>query len=216
MNKKKIVIIASAVALVAILMVVGYLSSGLVDPKNQVWGNNLTVYSYVSSGKTYDSIEIAMAEVDEHYSEEKLLGTVRTGNVTIIFLLSEGQAGEHGTSCVKAHEFVTVDGGYNHKGGRTTTFEGSVHYDSYDWQTTMRSDLSNSTKKTYRSIIGKGKKYTVLPAWGISDTGEVKDVTVDGQGIDEVIPFSHDGTDYYLWIIYDLQTENDAVDIVIE
>ena len=138
MKKKRVILIISAVVLVVTLMVLGYLSSGLIDPKNQVWGNNLTAYSYVSSGKTYD------------------------------------------------------------------------------WQTTMRSDLSNSTKKTYRSIIGKGKKYTVLPAWGISNTEKVKDVTVDGQEIDEVIAFSHDGTDYYLWIIYDLQTENAAVDIVIE
>ena len=216
MKKKRIIIITSVVVLVILLMVLGYLSSGLIDPKNQVWGNNLTAYSYVSSGKTYDSIEVAMAEVDEHYDEEVLLGAVRTGNVTIVFLLDDGQTGEHGTSCVKAHEFVTVDGGYNHKGGRTTTFAGSIHNDSYDWQTTMRADLSNSTKKTYRSIIGKGKKYTVLPAWGISDTEEVQNIAVDGQGIDEVIGFSHDGTDYYLWIIYDLQTGNDAVDIVIE
>ena len=63
MKKRRIVIITSAVALAIILVVLGYISSGLSDPKNMVSGNNLSAYSYVSSGKTYDSIESAMAEL---------------------------------------------------------------------------------------------------------------------------------------------------------
>lgn len=58
--------------------------------------------------------------------------------------------------------------------------------------------------------------YGVLPAWGVSDTDQVKNMTVDGQSVDHVIEFTWESDTYYLWIIDDLQTKNNAVDIVID
>lgn len=58
--------------------------------------------------------------------------------------------------------------------------------------------------------------YGVLPAWGVSDTDKIKHMTIDGQCVDHVIEFLQSGTTYYLWIIDDLQTEHNAVDIEID
>lgn len=41
-------------------------------------------------------------------------------------------------------------------------------------------------------------------------------MTVDGQKVDEIIEFSKEEENYYLWIIDDLQTENNAKDIKID
>ena len=50
----------------------------------------------------------------------------------------------------------------------------------------------------------------------MSDNSKIESVTVDGQKIDEVHTIDVDGKEYYLWIIYDLQTENKSADVVIE
>ena len=65
-------------------------------------------------------------------------------------------------------------------------------------------------------IVKPREEYGVLPAWGVSDTDKVKHMTVDGQKVDKVIEFSYKEETYYLWIIDDLKTENNAVDIKIE
>lgn len=60
------------------------------------------------------------------------------------------------------------------------------------------------------------KYYKALPAWGVTDNSNVQNVTVDGQKIDEVHEIDVDGETYYLWIIYDLQTQNKVSDVIIE
>ena len=49
-----------------------------------------------------------------------------------------------------------------------------------------------------------------------TDNSNVQNVTVDGQKIDEVHEIDVDGETYYLWIIYDLQTQNKVSDVIIE
>ena len=60
------------------------------------------------------------------------------------------------------------------------------------------------------------KQYGVLPAWGVTDYSDISNVTVDDQKIDEVHEIDVDGETYYLWIIYDLQTQNKVSDVIIE
>ena len=61
-----------------------------------------------------------------------------------------------------------------------------------------------------------GKMNNRVFAWGVSDNPKIESVTVDGQKIDEVHTIDVDGKEYSLWIIYDLQTENKAANVVIE
>ena len=71
-----------------------------------------------------------------------------------------------------------------------------------------------SRDAVYRGAVEK--KYKVLPAWGVTDYSDISNVTVDDQKIDEVHEIDVDGETYYLWIIYDLQTQNKVSDVIIE
>lgn len=74
--------------------------------------------------------------------------------------------------------------------------------------------MSQSKLSVYENTAEK--YYKALPAWGVTDNSNVQNVTVDGQKIDEVHEIDVDGETYYLWIIYDLQTQNKVSDVIIE
>lgn len=80
------------------------------------------------------------------------------------------------------------------------------------WEETFRADLSQTSKKSYQKLR---QRYEALPAWGISDQESVKDVLIEGQGIDQMITIPVDGKDYYLWIMNDLKTDKNAKDVEI-
>ena len=63
---------------------------------------------------------------------------------------------------------------------------------------------------------GVEKKYKAIPAWGVTDYSDISNVTVDDQKIDEVHKLDVDGKTYYLWIINDLKTQNEASEVRIE
>lgn len=214
MKKKYIIFTLIAVvftiALAAIITV--------CDPENMIMGNNANASGYGRGGiheKKFMSLEDALKEamkaeeVEKDYEVMTLLYEAQTGNLKKVFMLYKDQ--------IRGYEFfVNENGSYSYSGVRTTTFANFFEEKKYDWKTTVLSDLSNSTGKGYKKVVNPKKKYGLLPAWGVSDTDQVKYMTVDGQKVDEVIEFSTDGEKYYLWMIDDLQTENNAKDIKIE
>lgn len=209
MKKKAIIIVIFFLTVVGILAVIFKLS-GIYDPGNVLLGNNINSYFYTRAiGKeSYESLERAMNVVDKGYSKEKLLYKSETGNVAKVFMLAENE--------VEGYEFLIRDNRYYYIGGRNLVFYGVNQTKEYSWEETVLCDLSCSTKKTYKNIIKIGERYNVLPAWGVSDREQIKDITIDGQEIDTVIDFSQNGKLYYLWIINDLKTENNAANVIIE
>ena len=84
----------------------------------------------------------------------------------------------------------------------------------YTWKETFLDDLFISWDAVYRGAVEK--KYKVLPAWGVTDYSDISNVTVDDQKIDEVHELDVDGKTYYLWIINDLKTQNEASEVRIK
>ena len=80
----------------------------------------------------------------------------------------------------------------------------------YTWKETFLADLFMSRDAVYRGAVEK--KYKVLPAWGVTDYSDISNVTVD----DQKIELDVDGKTYYLWIINDLKTQNEASEVRIE
>ena len=198
--------------------------TGVYDPDNMVIGNNLNAAGY-GKGKFHDkeftSIEKALQAVVEEdggdYSNMKLLYQAATGNLEKVYLLESSQVDTYEFHEVKGYEFLIKENGtYSYMGIKSRQFKYNGQTEKYDWKTTVLSDLSDSTSKGYKKFVNPKETYGVLPAWGVSDTEEVKNMTVDGQGVDHVIEFTLDGATYYLWIIDDLQTESNAVDVVID
>lgn len=208
-RRKKVIKILVLLAVVGIIGTV-FVMSGIYDPDNRILGNNqnVTWYSRTIGTEAYAAIEDAVKSHDENYNKEKMLYTLHTGNVAEVFMLNGNE--------VTGYEFIIKDEKYHYIGERKLIINGGASVKEYDWEMTLRSDLSYSTGKSYKNITSVGTKYSVLPAWGISDREQVRNVTFDGQAVDEVIPFSDEQGTYYLWIIHDLQTKNDAVDVVIE
>ena len=156
-------------------------------------------------------------ELGSDYDNMTLLYEATTGNLEKVFMLESTLTDSYKFHKVNGYEFIiNKNGTYSYSGNISMNFEYTGQTKKYDWKTTALSDLSNSTKKWYKKLVNPRDTYGVLPAWGVSDTDKIKHMTVDGQSVDHVIEFSQDGQTYYLWIIDDLQTENNAVDIVID
>lgn len=207
-NRKRVFIIFTIITILGLFGAV-FIFTGGIDSKNKILGNNLhaTFYSRGMGQKAYETLEDAMKTVAKDYVKEDELYTAQIQNVAKVFMLHKNE--------VIGYEFLIREGHYYYIGERKNVFYFENQPEKYDWETTVLSDLSCSTRKSYKIIIHIGKKYMVLPAWGISDNEKIGDVMIDGQEIDEIITFEQEGKKYYLWIIHDLQTENDAADIKI-
>lgn len=208
-SKRKQVFIISAIIIILGLFGVVYKLIGGIDSKNKISGNNLhaTLYSRGIGKEAYETLEDAIKAVAKDYVKKDELYTAQTKNVAKVFVLHKNE--------VIGYEFLIQERYYYYIGERKNVFYIENQPEKYDWETTVLSDLSCSTCKSYKTIIHIGKKYMVLPAWGISDNEKIGDVMIDGQEIDEIISFEQEGKKYYLWIIHDLQTENNAADIKI-
>lgn len=207
-NRKQVFIIFAIIIILGLFGALFWFIGG-IDSKNTILGNHLnaTLYSRGIGKKAYETLEDAMKAVAKDYLREDELYTAQTQNVAKVFILYKNE--------VIGYEFLIQEGHYYYIGERKNVFYIENQPEKYDWETTVLSDLSYSTRKSYKKIIHIGKKYMVLPAWGISDNEKIGDIMVDGQEIDEIITFEQEGKRYYLWIIHDLQTENDAADIKI-
>lgn len=209
MKKRKKVIILFAIVVVAGIAALVFKVSGIYDPENNVPGNNQNVTWYIRElgAQAYGTIDEAMKSHNENYEKEKVLYMAHTGNVARVFMVNGDE--------VTGYEFIVKEEKYHYVGERKLIINGMGSEKEYEWEATLRSDLSYSTKTSYRNIINIGTKYMICPAWGVSDREQVRKVTFDGQAVDEVVEFSKGQETYYLWIIDDLKTKNNAVDVMI-
>lgn len=208
-KRKTVIIILAILAVIGIIGAV-FLMSGIYNPNNNIQGNNqnVTWYTRKIGTESYVTIEDAMKAHDKNYNKEKMLYRCDTENVAKVFMLNGDE--------VTGYEFIIKEEKYYYIGERKLIIDGGISGKEYDWETTLRSDLSYSTRKSYRNITNIGTKYLVLPAWGISDREQIRDITFDSQAVDEVIPFIKGESTYYLWIVHNLKTRNDAVNVVID
>ena len=150
-----------------------------------------------------------LEEEERDYSNMTLLYQATTEKLVKVFMLCEDE--------VCGYEFyINENGTYSYSGGKDVDFSKVNEEKRHDWKTSVLSDVSDATSKGYKKFVKPYETYGVLPAWGVSDTDQVKNMTVDGQSVDHVIEFTWESDTYYLWIIDDLQTKNNAVDIVID
>lgn len=198
--------------IVAVFIVGGvWLLTYAVDPANSIKGNNIIAENFQRAvgSDGYASLEEAMSVLDENYEKERVLYQKECNNMAKIFVLEDDR--------VICYEFwIDSNSEYHNTGSRTLVFTGFYENEPYDWKTTVRADLSYSTKKTNRKFLKLPELYGVTPAWGVSTDEQVKNVTIDGQQPDYIAEFFKDGKSYYLWVIDDLKTQKDAVDIVIQ
>lgn len=216
MKKKKKWLILLCIVLVIAAGTAALILTGVYDPDNTMTGNNANATGYGKGGlhdKEFKSVEDALQAVLEEEDVDpdkvKLLYQARTGDLEKVYLLRQDE--------VEGYEFqINGEEEYCYIGVRSAMFANFYETKTYSLEETVLADLSSSTSKGYKKLVNPRELYGVLPAWGISDSEKVRDMTVDGQSVDEVVGFSQDGETYYLWIIDDLKTENNAVDIRIE
>ena len=177
-------------------------------------------YSVGIPRTTYDTPEEAIrANRDEDYEEEKQLFKIKNNDIIHVYTQNYYDTyDEQGNivseyTCFNCYDVLEKDMRYYYLGSRylSVNFFGE---DKFTWEKTFRGDLYDS-RSNYDNYFAR-KIYKSILAWGVSDNPKIESVTVDGQKIDEVHTIDVDGTEYYLWIIYDLQTENKIADVVIE
>ncbi|OLA19550.1 MAG: hypothetical protein BHW20_00970 [Eubacterium sp. 41_20] len=192
-KKKKIIIaiIVFVIVFICICIIMRYLHRDDEFLKGAN-GNAMTYINDVHPNK-YKSVDEALLDVDEKVKSEKQL-----------------------CQNVNCFDFMKDNEGYTYCGGRVLNidFVESLAEDSYTWEETFVSDLSQSMLHTFKASVEK--KYKAIPAWGVTDYSDISNVTVDDQKIDEVHELDVDGKTYYLWIINDLKTRNKASEVRIE
>lgn len=203
--KKQIRAILTLVLVFAAMIAILLILRGMADSDNMVMGNNINagVYTQSKQNLLYDSLEEGLKEQVSKYDSLTLLYQATTKNVAKSYFWDENQ--------VEGYEFLVLeDGRFQYIGERTLIFAGVLKEEKSDWETTVRSDLSYSLAKSYLKIVCPGEKYQVLPAWGVSTNELIYGVKLDGIPVDEVVPFSYEDADYYLWIIDDMSYEHGA------
>ena len=183
-------------------------------------GNAMTYINDVHPNK-YKSVDEALLDVDRK-SEIKKNSYVRQNISGVVHVYMQGKIYKTkkkmkgNTSYVNCFDFMKDNEGYTYCGGRVLNidFVESLAEDSYTWEETFVSDLSQSMLHTFKASVEK--KYKAIPAWGVTDYSDISNVTVDDQKIDEVHELDVDGKTYYLWIINDLKTRNKASEVRIE
>ncbi len=222
MKKKMKVVgkVACGIGVAAVILVLALKLSAEQDSGNELKGrNSCNSYYTTTFRKELGDLDYELQKHDENFSEEEELIKVESGNVTLLFRKGEGANFDNNkkliqTDYIGGYEFVKEENGYYYSGQRRLALKYMDLEKEYSWEETFRADLALSTNKRYKKFVKEN--YEVLPAWGLSENPEIGNVTVDGQKIDDVYKVEMDGSEYYLWIIYDLETDNDAADIVIE
>lgn len=165
------------------------------------------------------SVDEALLDVDEKVKSEKQLCQIEDNGIVHVYMQGYNNVKfedvdiNRTNTYIKCYDFVTVSDGYNYSGERKLV----INFDDdkkYTWKETFLADLFMSRDAVYRGAVEK--KYKVLPAWGVTDYSDISNVTVDDQKIDEVHELDVDGKTYYLWIINDLKTQNEASEVRIE
>ena len=176
---------------------------------------NSMSYSKDISPQNYSSVDEAMKTVDEKLNSEEKICQIEENGVVHVYVQGINTIKDKNGKVdqirqyVSCYDFIVVSKGYNYSGVRDLAI-GLNKEKEYSWKDTFLADLSQSR------LSGLEKQYGVLPAWGVTDYSDISNVTVDDQKIDEVHEIDVDGETYYLWIIYDLQTQNKVSDVIIE
>lgn len=218
-KKKKIIIaiIVFVIVFICICIIMSYLHRDDEFLKGAN-GNAMTYINDVHPNK-YKCVDEALLDVDEKVKSEKQLCQTEYNGVVHVYMQGKFQnkeENEGNTSYVNCFDFMKDNEGYTYCGGRVLNidFVESLAEDSYTWEETFVSDLSQSMLHTFKASVEK--KYKAIPAWGVTDYSDISNVTVDDQKIDEVHKLDVDGKTYYLWIINDLKTRNKASEVRIE
>lgn len=222
MKRRLIFILVVLMLLIGIGIAVVFMGTGIYDPNNLILGNNSTTSTYEKGKLNNIEFKNLEAGVDKVLEENKdIISNYFYKNhyekLGIIFTQEEWKQGKTVSYSITGYEFIANDNGtYRYVGLRTSHFAGEFISSEYDWETTVRADISNSTKKGYNRYVKPREIYGVLPAWGVSDDERVKTMTIDGQSADKVIEFTANDKTYYFWFIEDLKTQNDATNMDIK
>ncbi len=221
MKHKVKIVIGIAIVIVTVLVII-QLKTGVWNSDQKLLGANGNTFFYMQEidAKGYQTLEDGLNAKDENLESEQKVCQVENEGVVQIFLQGKdvivNKKGEvlQNSPYIICYEFMKEGNIYYYSGQRKLSegFLEDTH--NYTWQETFLADLSISQRTTYKKMVGN--RYEVLPAWGLSENPEIGNVTADGQKIDEVHTVEMDGAEYYLWIIYDLETENNASDILVE
>lgn len=238
-NKKIAVLIVTVVAVLVIIvaLLAGFLGwRFLSDVEKVIVGNNINTANHekgTMGAKKFRDLNIAIDEMPESENNDcKILYQAITDDSAIVFVQEKQEEqiqdiiSERGKQSKKrtllysviGYEFIVNDDGtYSYSGVRRCSYAGDISKipTEYDWKTNAIADISFSIDDPLNKFENPRETYGVLPVWGVSDNEQVKNMTVDGQGVDEVIELSDDGETYYFWFIQDMQTRNAAKDIVI-
>ena len=221
MIKKKKKIIIAIIVFVIMFIGICIIMSYLHRDDEFLKGANGNAMTYINDGhpNKYKSVGEALLDVDEKVKSEKQLCQTEYNGVVHVYMqgkIQNKEENEGNTSYVNCFDFMKDNEGYTYCGVRVLNidFVESLAEDSYTWEETFVSDLSQSMLHTFKASVEK--KYKAIPAWGVTDYSDISNVTVDDQKIDEVHELDVDGKTYYLWIINDLKTRNKASEVRIE
>ena len=218
-NGLKTFIMILVIAIILFLVMEYWFKAGIFSDDEAIFGANGNAMSFVEDirPKMYTSLEEALADNQEKVDSEKQICQIEENGVTHVYMEGENIAEDKkgkvidSSHYITCYDFIKKANEYYYSGGRKLVIRKS---DEYTWKETFLADLSQSKNHVYKN--NAEKYYKALPAWGVTDNSNVQNVTVDGQKIDEVHEIDVDGETYYLWIIYDLQTQNKASDVIIE
>lgn len=218
---KIVLVVVAGIGIVVVTALLFWKMSEHQDPNNRLEGRNSSNSYYTTIFENQEnSLEQEMQKNDDRFEEEEDVTQLETGNITLVFRKGkefnfDKDSGELiEIDYIGGYEFVKTSGGYFYSGQRRLSLKHMELEREYTWEETFRADLALTTRKAYKEFVKNN--YNVLPAWGISENADVENMTVDGQKIDQVIPIEMDEKPYYLWIIYDLETEKDAVDVILK
>ena len=125
-------------------------------------GNVMTYINDVHPNK-YKSVDEALLDVDEKVKSEKQLCQTEYNGVVHVYMQEKFQnkeENEGNTSYVNCFDFMKDNEGYTYCGGRVLNidFVESLAEDSYTWEETFVSDLSQSMLHTFKASVEKKYK----------------------------------------------------------
>lgn len=203
---KKIFILV--VGIVTIILLGIALVMSVENQDITIVGNNITSYNFERGikDKYYDSLDNAVADIVPKSKE--VIMEENDQNVTIVFAMEKGT--------VSGYEILhRKDGKYEFIGERKTQFVSGLDRKKYSGEETFKADLSVSFLSTYRNLIKLGEKYEVIPAWGISESADTCNFSVDGISVSSYQQFQYDNMEYYLWFIADVSQIDSMKDVTI-
>lgn len=209
--KRKTKVIICGIIILLIISVCCYI--GISETKNTLFGANMNSSSYGKdiNSDVFNCIEDAYSIKSGNTDNETIIYQKESGNVHTVFAY-----GYDTNQYVICYEFIKNTEGYVYSGQRKLLINATDNAGTYTREDTLRADLSLSTASGYKNVVKPGERYDVLPAWGVSDYESIANVRIDGQQIDKVIEIADEDETYFLWIIYDLQTEKNAKDVEID